>query len=54
MGKRYPKEFRDNVVRLARRSDLKYPQLAVDVGVSEASILTGSNRPTSMTVSGLV
>ena len=38
MGKRYPKEFRDDVVRLARRGDLKYSQLAVDFGVSEASI----------------
>ena len=38
MGKRYPKEFRDDVVRLARRGDLKYSQLAADFGVSEASI----------------
>lgn len=38
MGKRYPKEFRDDVVRLARRGDLKFSQLAEDFGVSEASI----------------
>lgn len=38
MGKRYPKEFREDVVRLARRGDLKYSQLAADFGVSEASI----------------
>ncbi len=38
MGKRYPKEFREDVVRLARRGDLKYSQLAEDFGVSEASI----------------
>lgn len=38
MGKRYPKEFRDDVVRLARRGDIKYSQLATDFGVSEASI----------------
>ena len=38
MGKRYPKEFRDDVVRLARRGDLKFSQLATDFGVSEASI----------------
>jgi transposase len=31
MGKRYPKEFRDDAVRLARR-------LAGDFGVSEASV----------------
>lgn len=38
MGKRYPKEFRDDVVRLARRGDITYSQLAADFGVSEASI----------------
>ena len=38
MGKRYPKEFRDDVVRLARRGDIKYQQLAADFGVSAASI----------------
>ena len=38
MAKRYPKEFRDDVVRVARRGDVKYSQLAADFGVSEASI----------------
>jgi transposase-like protein len=38
MGKRYPKEFRDDVVRVARRGDTPYGQLAEDFGVSEASI----------------
>ncbi len=38
MGKRYPKEFRDDVVRLARQGDTQYSQLAEDFGVSEASI----------------
>lgn len=38
MGKRYPKEFRDDVVRVARRGDTQFGQLAKDFGVSEASI----------------
>jgi transposase len=38
MGKRYPKEFRDDVVRVARHSDTQFAQLAKDFGVSEASI----------------
>jgi transposase len=38
MGKRYPKEFRDDVVRLARRGDISFLQLAEDFGVSDASI----------------
>jgi transposase len=38
MGKRYPKEFRDDVVRLARRGGITFSQLAEDFGVSDASI----------------
>ncbi len=38
MGKRYPKEFRDDVVRVARQGGTDYKQLARDFGVSEASI----------------
>ena len=38
MGKRYPKEFRDDVVRVARRGDTQFGQLTKDFGVSEASI----------------
>ena len=38
MSKRYPKEFRDDVVRVARKGDTKISQLATDFGVSEASI----------------
>ena len=38
MGKPYPKEFRDDVVRVARRGDSPLAQLATDFGVSEASI----------------
>lgn len=38
MGKPYPKEFRDDVVRVARKGDANFAQLAADFGVSEASI----------------
>ena len=38
MGKRYPREFHDDVVRVARSSDTQFAQLAKDFGVSEASI----------------
>jgi transposase-like protein len=38
MGKPYPKEFRDDVVRLARQGDTSFVQLAEDFGISEASI----------------
>ncbi len=38
MGKPYPKEFRDDVVRIARRGEVPLAQLAVDFGISEASI----------------
>ena len=38
MGKPYPKEFRDDVVRLARQGDTSLVQLAEDFGISEASI----------------
>ena len=38
MSKRYPKEFRDDVVRVARTGDTKLSQSATDFGVLEASI----------------
>ena len=38
ISQRYPKEFRDDVVRVARKGDTKLSQLATDFGVSEASI----------------
>ena len=38
MGRPYPKEFRDDLVRVARRGDANFAQLAKDFGVSEASI----------------
>lgn len=38
MGKPYPKEFRDDVVRIARQGDTPLAQLAEDFGISEASI----------------
>ena len=38
MGRRYPQEFRDGVVRIARKGDGSHAQLATDFGISEASI----------------
>ena len=38
MGKRYPKEFRDDVVRVARSSGASVKQIAADFGVSDASV----------------
>ena len=38
MGKRYPKEFRDDVVRVARDSDAPIKQIAEDFGISDASL----------------
>ena len=37
-GKPYPKEFRDDVVRFARKGDANFAQLAEYFAVSEASI----------------
>lgn len=38
MGKRYPKEFRDDVVCVARSSDAPIKQIAEDFGISDASL----------------
>jgi len=38
MPKRFPEEFKRDVVRVARRGDLKVPEVAHDFGVSEESV----------------
>jgi transposase-like protein len=38
MAKRYPREFRDDVVRVARRHEAPLTQIARDFGVSEATL----------------
>lgn len=38
MGKKYPKEFRDDVVRVARIGATPIGQIAEDFGISDASI----------------
>lgn len=38
MAKRYPEEFKADVVRVARQSDAPLTQIAKDFGVSEASL----------------
>lgn len=38
MAKRYPKEFRDDVVRVARQGNAPLVQIARDFGISDATI----------------
>jgi transposase len=38
MPKKFPPEFRRDVVAVARRGDLTVPEVAVDFGVSEESV----------------
>ena len=38
MPKKYPQEFKADVVTVARRGDLTVPEVAVDFGVSEESV----------------
>ena len=38
MPRKYPKEFRADVVAVARRGDLTVPEVAHDFGVSEESV----------------
>lgn len=38
MPKKFPREFKRDVVTVARRGDLTIPEVAVDFGVSEESV----------------
>lgn len=38
MAKRYPREFRDDVVRVARRRETPMTRIAHDFGISEATL----------------
>ena len=38
MPKKFPPEFKRDVVRVARRGDLSVPEVAVDFGVAEESV----------------
>ena len=38
MPKKFPPEFKRDVVRVARRGDLKQAEVAVDFGISEESV----------------
>lgn len=38
MGKRYPQEFRDDVVRVARKREAPIRQIAKDFGVGEPTL----------------
>ena len=38
MAKRYPREFKEDVVRVARRRDVPLTQIARDFGISQATL----------------
>jgi len=48
----YPAEFRSDVVRVARKREATYAQIAKDFGISEATLHSWIKRQTSKTVSG--
>ena len=47
MPKRFPPEFKRDVVAVARRGDLTVPEVAVDFGISEEWVCRWCARPTS-------
>ncbi|KRB75077.1 hypothetical protein ASE01_17080 [Nocardioides sp. Root190] len=49
MPKLYPKEFRDDVVAVARQGQAPLAQMAKDFGISEGSLTNWTRRPTSRT-----
>jgi transposase-like protein len=53
MPKKFPPEFKRDVVTAARRGDLTVPEVAVDFDVSVESVRRWCARPTSMTGSFL-
>ena len=44
MPKAYPKQFRDDVVAVARRGEAPLAQIARDFGISEATVYNWVNR----------
>ena len=44
MPKPYPKQFRDDVVGVARRGEVPLAQIARDFGISEATVYNWVNR----------
>ncbi len=44
MTNRYPREFRDDVVRVARRHEAPLTQIARDFGISEATLYNWLKR----------
>jgi len=43
----YPKEFRDDVVAVARRGDAPIKQVAADFGIAESCLRTADAKPGS-------
>ena len=48
----HPKEFRDDVVAVARRGEAPIAQIAKDFGISESCLRNWLAKPTSRTASG--
>ena len=44
MAKAYPKEFREDVVAVARKGDAAMSQIAKDFGISEGTLSNGLKR----------
>ena len=44
MPRAYPQEFREDVVRIARRGELTYSQIAKDFGISETCVSNWGRR----------
>jgi transposase-like protein len=49
MPRAFPREFRDDVVAIARRREASFAQVAKDFGISESCVQRWSRSPRSMT-----
>ena len=54
MPRPHPKEFRDDVVAVARRGEAPIAQIAKDFGISESCLRTGCSALMSQTATGPV
>jgi transposase-like protein len=49
MAKKYPREFRDDIVRVDTRHEAPITQMAEDLGISDATLFEWIKKPTSTT-----
>ena len=54
MPKPHPREFRDDVVAVARKGEAPIAQIAKDFGISESCLRTGCTPPILRTAFALV